>query len=205
MAEFIYFDLGNVLLLFDQQTAIQQVAELTDLSPERTEQLIFASGLQVRYEEGEITSREFYDQFCRNSGTQPAADAFWKATSDIFTQNPGTFPIVRQLSSLGVGLGVLSNTCDSHWQQICSTTMLEIRPLFQQAVLSFEVRSCKPNPAIYREAIRRAGCEPNQIFFVDDREENVVAAQQIGIDAVQFRDVNRLIDDLQGRGVSVEA
>ena len=52
--EFIYFDLGNVLISFDHSRACQQIAELTGISPRRAEQILFDSGVQNQYERGEI-------------------------------------------------------------------------------------------------------------------------------------------------------
>jgi FMN phosphatase YigB (HAD superfamily) len=45
--KFIYFDLGNVLISFDHSRAFQQIAELTGISAELAEQILFNSGLQT--------------------------------------------------------------------------------------------------------------------------------------------------------------
>ena len=68
------------------------------------------------------------------------------------------------------------------------------------AVLSYEVRSLKPEPAIYDEAIRRAGVAADRIFFVDDRVENVEGARRAGMDAVVFTGVDQLQRELARRG-----
>ncbi len=121
---FFYFDLGNVLLHFDRQVACRQIGAIAGLAASRVEQLLFDSGLQSRYEDGQFSSRHFY-----------------------------------------------------------------------------EVRSSKPDSAIYEEAIGRVGRDPARVFFVDDRPENVVAARQVGMDAVVFQGPSQLAKDLQGRGV----
>lgn len=45
----------------------------------------------------------------------------------------------------------------------------------------------KPDPAYYRLVQREIGLEPRQILFLDDREENVTAAERVGWCAMQFR------------------
>ena len=57
--EFIYFDLGNVLINFDHSRAWQKIALLTGIPPEHAEQIIFNSGLQTQYEKGEFQPKSF--------------------------------------------------------------------------------------------------------------------------------------------------
>jgi HAD superfamily hydrolase (TIGR01509 family) len=59
----------------------------------------------------------------------------------------------------------------------------------------------KPDRRIYEIAIQRAGVEPSEVFFVDDRLENVAGAQAVGIDVVQFTTSEQLVADLRVRGV----
>ena len=115
---FIYFDLGNVLLKFDHEIACRQTAELTGLTPARVRQIIFTEDLEERYEGGKISSREFYEIICEESGTQPDYSALHLACSNIFTLNAPIVPIVVQLRAAGYRLGILSNTCDAHWQYV---------------------------------------------------------------------------------------
>lgn len=55
---------------------------------------------------------------------------------------------------------------------------------FHTVVLSGLVGAMKPDERLYRYLLRRVGRTP--LLFVDDREENVAAAEQCGIPAVLF-------------------
>ena len=57
---------------------------------------------------------------------------------------------------------------------------------FDDLVLSYEVKAMKPSPLIYREAIARAQCRPEECFYTDDIAAYVEGARREGIDAVQF-------------------
>jgi HAD superfamily hydrolase (TIGR01509 family) len=72
---------------------------------------------------------------------------------------------------------------------------------FDGYVLSYEVGSLKPAPEIYREAIARAGCRPEECFFTDDLLANVEAARQEGMEAVQFQSFDQLQAELAARGI----
>jgi glucose-1-phosphatase len=54
----------------------------------------------------------------------------------------------------------------------------------------------KPEPKIYLEAAKMANVAPSEIFFMDDRPENVEGARAVGIDAVLFQSVDQLHRDL---------
>ena len=68
-------------------------------------------------------------------------------------------------------------------------------------MLSYEVGALKPDDKIYREAIQRAGCRPEECFFTDDIAINVDAARNNGMDAVQFVSAAQLEGELKARGV----
>ncbi len=202
---FIYFDLGNVLLTFSHQTACAQLGELVGLPADRIWATLFASGLQNRYEQGALTSQEIYQQFCAacfdDPQEWPDPAAFHLANSDIFQLHTPVVPIVAHLESAGYPLGILSNTCEAHWDFVSRGRFTIIERLFQVAVLSYDLGVSKPDRKIYEVAIQRAGVAPGEVFFVDDRIENVEGARAAGLDAVQFTSPQQLAADLRGRGV----
>jgi HAD superfamily hydrolase (TIGR01509 family) len=72
---------------------------------------------------------------------------------------------------------------------------------FHDLVLSYEVKAMKPSPAIYREAIARAQCLPEECFYTDDIPVFVEGARREGIDAVQFESCAQLERELAARQV----
>ena len=59
----------------------------------------------------------------------------------------------------------------------------------------------KPEPKIYAESARLAGVRPEEIFFTDDRADNVAGAREAGWDAVLFESAGQLSGELRRRGV----
>lgn len=114
--KFLYFDLGMVLLTFSVERMCRQMAEAAGITPTQVSQIIFDGDLQQRYERGEISSREFYEAFCRQAGVCPDYDRLAAAASDIFELNGSIVPVVAQLRQARYRLGILSNTCENHWQ-----------------------------------------------------------------------------------------
>ena len=198
---FLYFDLGNVLLMFDHHRGAAQMAEVAGIPVEQVWELVFQGDLQKRVECGAISSQEFFDEFCQQTNSQPDRDELALAASAIFEINASIVPLVATLHVSNHRMGVLSNTCEDHWNYVINNRYAIIPSLFEVHVLSHEVGAAKPDAKIYEVAADRAGCPANEVFFVDDLAGHVAGARAAGFDAVQFESVDRLAMDLRQRGL----
>jgi len=201
--KFLYFDLGNVLLKFDHEVACRQIADVAGIPSGQVRDIVFDAPLQWAYERGELSTNEFYELFCERSGTRPGSADLFYAASDIFELNGRVAGIVAGLRDAGSRVGILSNTCDAHWRFLADERFPILDKLFEVAALSFRLGTAKPEPAIYHAAAELAGVATDEIFFVDDRSENVAGALDVGFDAVQFTSSSGLLAELAKRGVQV--
>jgi putative hydrolase of the HAD superfamily len=71
-------------------------------------------------------------------------------------------------------------------------------------VWSYQLRVAKPDPAIYLYALERLGTRPAETLFLDDRQENVDAANALGMKGLIFSTVEQLRLDLVDSGLSRE-
>lgn len=197
----VYFDLGNVLLEFDHGIACRALAELFHTSADRIRQEVFASGLEDRYESGELDTPTFYAMLCEKYGASPPLADVCRAASDIFTMRCDTVAIMAQLKGAGMQVGILSNTCEAHWQFVTDGRYRFLLDLVDHVVLSYEVKAMKPSPKIYTAAAEIAGTSVEHLFFMDDRLENVAGAIAAGIHAVHFVNGTQLAEDLRRHGV----
>lgn len=60
----------------------------------------------------------------------------------------------------------------------------EFFELFDGIVISAEAGANKPHATIYQALLERYNLNPEQCWFIDDQEENIAAAQKLGINAV---------------------
>lgn len=199
--EFIYFDLGNVLLYFDHDRMCRQVAELIGVETGRVKDFYFAEDTLRGIETGEISDDEFYDRLCARFDCRPDRAALDYAASAIFEVNATIVALASQLQSAGHRLGVLSNTCRAHWDYCTSGRYGIIPALFEVEALSFEIGAVKPERAIYDAAAELAGVVPENIFYVDDIEANVAGAHEAGFEAEHYTTTQQLARDLRRRGV----
>ncbi len=206
----LYFDLGKVLLEFSHERMCAQMAKVAGSTPEVVWDALFSEGAcraaQIRLETGHLTTDEFFDHFCQATGSSPDRQRLAQAVCDIFAPIEPMWQFTRDLAAAGNRLALLSNTNAVQWQYITDGRFPPVaigRPasVFDWAILSYEVGSMKPDRAIYEAAIERAGVAPHEIFFTDDRPENVEGARAAGIDAVQFIDAEQLAAELLARDV----
>jgi len=122
------------------------------------------------------------------------------AAAEIFELNLPVLPIVAQLRQAGYPMGILSNTCETHWEY-CRRHYRIVSEGFGVYALSYKLGAVKPDAAIFHAAAELAGCRPEEIFFVDDIAGHVAGARAVGFDAVQFTTAEGLASDLRQRGI----
>lgn len=76
-----------------------------------------------------------------------------------------------------------------------------LRAFFQVALSSCYLGLSKPEPAIYARALDILGKPPERILFIDDRAENVAAAEAAGMKAIRFEGAETLRWKLEIFGV----
>ncbi len=209
--KFIYFDLGNVLLSFSHARMCEQMAAVAGVPTETVRDAVFgnedAKSTQWRYESGQLSTEEYFAYVCNRIGTRPDRRRLELAVCDIFAPIEPMMPLVRQLAAAGNRLGILSNTNPLQWDFITDGRFGELGAIGQPgspflfSVLSYEAGSMKPDRKIYDIAIEQAGCPVGEIFFADDRQDNIAGARALGLDAVVFTDTAQLTRELQRRNV----
>ena len=114
-----------------------------------------------------------------------------------------SLPVVYELRQRGIKTALVSNCSHSTRGIVDRLGLVEA---FDEVILSFEVGLRKPDPAIYREALRRVDVEPDRAVFVDDQQEYCDGAASIGIptylidrtgDATPDGNGHRVIRDLR--------
>ena len=94
----------------------------------------------------------------------------------------------------GLRLAILTNNV-REWHDAWRNR-LRVDELFELIVDSAFVGHRKPEPEIYALTLERLGLPAEACAFVDDVEINVVAARELGMHAIHFRDTEQVIAEL---------
>jgi putative hydrolase of the HAD superfamily len=110
-----------------------------------------------------------------------------------------TLPVLRELRARGAKTALISN-CSHSTRPIVDR--LGITEEFDEILLSFEVGIHKPDPGIYREALRRLGdVAPERVVFVDDQPAYCDGAAALGIETFLIDRSGDGTPDLNGHRV----
>jgi FMN phosphatase YigB (HAD superfamily) len=200
MIKAIIFDLGKVIIPFDFARGYSAIAGLCSYDAREIPGRLLRTDLVRRFETGQIAPQEFVDELSRILDIKVDYAEFCRMWSSIFL--PETLIPESMVEGLHRNWKVLllSNTNAIHFDMIRESYGL-LRH-FDDFILSYEVGALKPAPRIYREAIARAGCLPEQCFFTDDIADYVAGAKKEGMDAVQFHSLEQLQQELRAREVT---
>jgi putative hydrolase of the HAD superfamily len=197
----ILFDLGKVLVNFNFETGVQALHAACSISRNRLEEVLWDENWICRYERGEISTSEFHAYLRETADLGLDLPDFCETWSSVFL--PGLLVSEDLLLALKrkYPLILVSNTNELHIDFV--RTNYRVLDYFDHHVLSYEVGSLKPDRKIFEYAIAVSGHEPEALFFTDDREENIVAARQLGMHAHQFKTELQLMDALHQAGVEI--
>jgi glucose-1-phosphatase len=198
--KFLYFDLGKVLIDFSVEQMLEQVGAVAGVDAATVRDAIIGGQMLHDLEAGRLSSRQFYEAFCAATNTRADFDRLIAAGTEIFDLNLPIVPIVAQLRQAGHRMGILSNTCDMHWDY-CHRQYRIVQDCFDVYALSYKIGAVKPEAAIFEAAANLAGCRPDELFFVDDIAGHVAGAKAAGVDAVQYTTAEALAAELRRRGI----
>lgn len=193
----IIFDLGGVLLdlnMQDLQKACMRLGIAPELffvkaDEENTSTVchgISASKVITAYQIGEMTSEAFLSlvqSLCPEGITREDINEAWNSCIGLIPRE--RLDMIKALHSKGFHTHLLSNTNDLHWEEIkrryFSDEGYTCKDLFDHVFVSHEMHLAKPDPEIYRQAVRQIGRPAAQCLFIDDALVNVEGAQQEGL------------------------
>jgi putative hydrolase of the HAD superfamily len=188
----IVLDLGNVVLNYDHGRSVKRLAQLAGCGEEEVESFVFG-GLKDEFNRGKISAAAFFELVRARFDLPICLDAFTSIWGDIFWENPevtGLLPALRKRYPLYL----LTNTDVLHFQYIIEN--FSVIPQFREVFASFQIGTAKPDPEIYRRALREIGQPASAVLYVDDDPAFVSAAREIGINAIHYAGGKRIREEL---------
>jgi len=174
----VVFDLGKVLLHFDFGIAAKNLARHADATAEEILALINQTPHLHAYERGEVSSEAFYQNIGTLCGYHESFEVFSNDFADIFKEWDVMVAFMRSLKSEQVPIMVFSNT-----NEIAVSFIRETFPFFSEFdhhCYSYEHGMMKPTSALYEKVEQILGRQGKDLFFIDDKAENVEAAIERG-------------------------
>ncbi|MGQ0558966.1 MAG: HAD family hydrolase [Sphingosinicella sp.] len=199
-AKAVIFDCGNVLYGWDPDSfLVRQIAD-----DEARLRFIEDVGLW-QWHDTLDAGRPFEEAAAELTGKYPHYADLISAWGERFGETikdpvPGVHDLVRALHARGVPLFAITNFSADFWPEFHDRERAFF-DLFDDIVVSGEVKLLKPDPAIFYLALDRFRLHPRDVLFVDDRQINVEAAQAVGMRAHLFTTAGDLMLRLEAEGL----
>lgn len=174
----VVFDLGKVLLDFDYRITARKIFARCRMPADEIIKLINQSPLLLRYENGALTTKEFFAEVKAAAGFSGELDEFSELFGNIFSPIEPMIELHATLRARGVPTFIFSNTNELAVRDIRARF-----PFFQNFdgyVLSYEHGAMKPDAKLYEVVERVTARRGAEILYLDDRPENVAAGQARG-------------------------
>ena len=191
MVEVIFFDAGGVLfdtpvkgddrvrsLLMERGYPLSRI----DIALRKAKQITLP--FITRWETEEAYYKEYYGTIAKELGELVLAQELFKGTH--YAAHCELYPeVVGVLEELSkhYKLAIISNAMPSmDWV----FDRLGIRKYFDPIILSAFVETEKPGEEIFRIALDRANALAEECVFIDDKLENILGAERLGIRAIHL-------------------
>lgn len=184
----VLFDVGGVLV--DAHPDPHAIAELFGDDSRGLTSLVDQAMWAHRgeYDAG-LSDREFWDRIAGDCGQPEPSPALLKQlvaldASRMERANEATLGLVRQLRRQAVRVGILSN---APYPIAKAIRRSEWGSLFDFIAFSCDHGICKPSRGIYRDVLVRLDVPHEDVAFIDDRRENVRAAELLGVRGIVWK------------------
>jgi putative hydrolase of the HAD superfamily len=156
---------------------------------------------RLDYDRGALTGPAYW----RSVGNHAGLSLDTLQINDLIAADTALWTRVNQpmvdwalrLQAAGTATGILSNLGDSMMEGVLAT--FPWISGFDHLLWSHTVKLAKPDPAIYRHAAEGLRTRPENILFIDDRDENIAGARAAGMQAICYsshEDFLRQVDTL---------
>jgi putative hydrolase of the HAD superfamily len=195
--QMIVFDFGRVIGGKKQKKLAETIAKELKISPDEAKDLVHG------FKKRECSKKEFWETFSQEKGVtfpQGWSERFDELKLDAIETDPDMMKIVKTLHSQGYRMAILSNTTPKRAAHIRE---LGFYDHFDPVILSCEAGVSKPQKEAYEILLLQAKVPAAHCIFIDDKQENVQAAAQLGFDVILFTTVKDLQLALEKRSISM--
>lgn len=131
-----------------------------------------------------------------NTASSPQIDVYRKEIKI----NKEVQEIITKLKELGYKLAIVSNTIPKHAKYLKEIGAFNF---FDVIVLSYEVNLRKPDKEIYQLALKKLNSTPQEVIVVDDEQNYLPTAKELGIKTFLFKSASKLKGDLISVGTKI--
>jgi len=200
MIKNIVFDFGNVIIKWDTKHILKSY-DISNEEEKILEKAIFQSEEWLKLDEGLITLEDAEKIFENRlpNGLKATAKEVMKSWFEKIEFNEKVCNLIKNLKKEGYKVYGLSNTNIQFYNYMKNS---DIGKYFDGFLISAVEKMMKPNENIYYRLFEKFSLNPEECFFIDDTNENIVASEKCGMKGFTFtiNEFEKLENKLQNMG-----
>lgn len=185
MIKNIILDMGNVLLDFNPQAALEMLG-IPEKAHSFLHKELFGGNEWIELDLGNISVDEAYESI-KQRIPEEHHDFLQKCINEwdiCMLPVDGAKEFCDFVRACGYNVYVLSNAHKSFYRYFPRYFDLDF---FDGVVVSADVHTVKPDVKIYEHLLNKYCLSAEECLFIDDRQDNVEGAIKAGMQAVQFK------------------
>jgi putative hydrolase of the HAD superfamily len=194
----VIFDYGNVLSAPQGRAEVETMTSILNVSADHFRRAYWR--FRLSYDEAELDDVSYWQQVARDLARSLSGDQIatlvevdgqsWSYPDPVLPQ------WARAVRATGIKTALLSNMPTSVRDHILRCDWL---PRFDQRIFSCDVRFAKPAEEIFRHCLKGLGVDPQEVLFLDDRPENIQAAEALGLHGIVCKTADQAARDISRR------
>jgi putative hydrolase of the HAD superfamily len=197
--EAVLFDYGKVLSNTADPAAWSRMLALTSLDDARLHEAYWA--YRHDYDRHTLSAIPYWRAVAAHAGTnftEEQIENLLELDVDMWTSmNEPMVQFAQGLQRAGFRTGILSNIGDAIAQGIVAR--LPWLSNFCHCTWSYSLGMAKPEVAIYLKTAEALQTAPENILFIDDRPENIAAAEALAFQTILYDDHPGFLRDMRER------
>ena len=191
----VIFDIGGVLVDFGRQHFFEQFGHSPQMCMRLYESTV-RSPYWKEFDLGRIPDEEVIDLFAAYAPElESEIREAMKCVHGVVRRMDAAIPWIRKIQESGRRTLYLSNYSMKVARD--NEDAMDFLPYLDGGLLSCDYHVIKPDPAFYQILIDQYDLNPERCVFLDDLEENIAAAQQLGFHTILVRDHEQAAADLE--------
>lgn len=180
----IIFDIGNVLLNFKPELFLRRFTSDKNRIKEFTAKII-KTELWLSLDRGAISLKEAQIEYLKRYPEESDLLAvFFNHWKEMLTIIPQNIQILQDLKSNNYKVYLLSNFIREAFTYV--TAQYDFFKLIDGKVISYDIKSIKPEEIIFQSLIEKYRLKPEQCLFIDDEEGNITKAKAMKMETIHY-------------------
>ncbi len=112
-------------------------------------------------------------------------------TQELFAMNVGAIKFLTSAKRRHIPLILLSNSSEDLIEK--QYYYFKLEQFFTKAFFSHKMKIAKPDQRVFEKVLKELAFDASEILFIDDKEKNTLAAQELGFQTFLFRDAKDFV------------